>query len=167
MGLPGFADDPAMSRGEQALRLLLKPSFDPEVCITLLLSRDSAVAEVRTFDKSFWSMSASAEKPRTFLETVTIPRALFVKIPAKMRHALAEVQEKRKKIAVLDGVGANLMFRSPGEVLELRANVALSEQLRRLVASVLRHVHAGLPKGECRHALAVAGEYVEISLSAD
>jgi hypothetical protein len=152
MGLPAFANDPAMSRGEQVLRLLLKPFFDPEGCVTLSFGGDDAVAEVRTFGHSFWGKSASAEIPRIFLEAVTIPRAPFTKIPAKMRHALREVQEQEKKYAVLDGIGANLLFRSAGDVLELQANVGYSEQLRRLVAAVLRHVHAGLPKGECRHA---------------
>lgn len=165
MGLPAFANDPAMSRGEQVLRLLLTPSFDPEICVTLSFSGDDAAAEVRAFGESFWSKSASAEMPRMFLEAVTIPRAPLIKIPAKIRHALREVQEQEKTFAILDGIGANLLFRPAGDVLELRANVRYSEQLRRLVAAVLRHVHAGLPQGECRHALAVAGEYVEIRLS--
>lgn len=162
MGLPAFADDPALSEGDEALRLLITPAFTPEICITIAFTGDQGGADVRVFSKMFWHMPTAADRPEVSVETVPISRAPFVNSAAKIRQAIREVQKRREqKIGVLDGIGADLILRSPGERLELKANVFDSDELCRIVADVFRPLLATLPEGPCRDELVSYKEFVQ------
>ena len=69
LGLGGFANDAQLSQSFLALRLLLTPSFHPEVCLTLRDTGESILLDMVTAQQQIWSQNALSPQPCLTHET--------------------------------------------------------------------------------------------------
>jgi hypothetical protein len=164
MALPGFRDEQALSQGGEGLRLLLMPSFHPEVCITVVGGRDSAV-EVRALGQMFWNMGVPSHHPPLYVDSVKIPPATAAALDSDIRSAAASAENRKDLYVTIDGMGTTGILRtSEGTTVEFEANVGTSKAFRERVGNFLRGIHVLLPSGRCRDAVADAGHYVDLEL---
>jgi hypothetical protein len=61
MNLPGFIEPAWREREHPTLRIVLKPSFHPEVCLTISRDDRSALISVIALAESFWTQGSSVE----------------------------------------------------------------------------------------------------------
>lgn len=100
MGLPAFLErDLALP----ALRLLLKPSFDPEVCITLTGPTESARMSVIALNESFWRQPALC-RLSAWREQIDVPASALADILARFDAALASDREVAGEMVCIDGM---------------------------------------------------------------
>ena len=72
MGLQSFISDEVRTAGGPAIRLLLMPSFSPEVCVTTYPAADDAALDVRTFDALLWHERFTGHTPNRFATTARL-----------------------------------------------------------------------------------------------
>ena len=75
MGLPGFVEESWTQCDGPTLRLLLKPSFHPELCLTLFREKESTRLSVVALAERFWTQVAAAHGVRTPVEEEARRRA--------------------------------------------------------------------------------------------
>jgi hypothetical protein len=168
MGLPGFRNDAALRGTEPSLRLLLRPSFHPEVCVTLLMGATEGTAEVRTFPELFWHMPSPAYRPVVFAERVAIACGVVANLARGFTETARLLQAPgRERWMVLDGMPVSVWGRFDGVETEVDLNVGAAGELRLFVAGAIREIYAVLSSGRCRNGLAIAGEYVDLRLKVD
>lgn len=100
MGLPALVD-----RGLPlpVLRLLLMPSFDPEVCITLTGPAENACLSVVALTESLWQQSAPY-RLSAWNERVEVPPSAIAEIFADFAVALAADREPTGRMVSIDGM---------------------------------------------------------------
>lgn len=165
MGLPAFRDEASLNGMGPSMRLLLEPSFHPEVCITMKRAESTSVVEVRALGSSLWQWNAPAPLPTAFTEQFAVGSdkmeafaAAFLQVADSMQ------QEGIGKWTTLDGMPAAVVLRSSGHLRELEGNVSGHAVFGQFVATVLEWVHGNLPGGVCRNAVVAAGAYVDLHL---
>src|SRR5436305_14108874 len=99
MGLPAFVE-PGWS--SPTLRLLLKPSFDPEVCLTLTGGADARLSEV-ALAEMLWRQPAPCALP-TWSEQVTAPASMISELVADFGAALAAERDPKGRMVCVDGM---------------------------------------------------------------
>jgi hypothetical protein len=101
MGLPGFVPE---GLPVPALRLLLKPSFDPEVCITLNGPAASARLSVIVLLESLWSQGAP-RRISGWRESVSISASALAESLTEFAAALAaDRQREGRMVTFCDGM---------------------------------------------------------------
>lgn len=100
MGLPAFVE-----RGLPlpALRLLLMPSFDPEVCITLTGGAGTAHLSVVALTESLWRQPALL-RLSGWRERVEITTSAFTESLADFAAAVAADREETGRMVCIDGM---------------------------------------------------------------
>lgn len=100
MGLPAFVD-----RGLPlpVLRLLLMPSFEPEVCITLTGPAENACLSVAALTESLWQQPAPC-RLSAWNERIEVPASAVAEIYANFAVALAADREATGRMVTLDGM---------------------------------------------------------------
>jgi hypothetical protein len=168
MGLPGFREDAALRGSDPSLRLLLRPSFDPEVCVTLLTDATEDHVEVRTFPELFWHQPSPAYRPAVFTERVAVGRGVVADLAHGWPEAAGLLDAPGgDRWVVIDGMPVSAWGRSGGVERELDLNVGAAKEFRHFVTGVIRQLHPVLPAGRCRNGLARAGRYVDLRLPLD
>jgi hypothetical protein len=168
MGLPAIRDDAALRGGDPSLRLLLRPSFDPEVCVTLLSGSTADQVEVRTFPELFWHQPSAAHRPAVFTERVAVAHGVVADLARGWLETTGLLDAPGgDRWVVIDGMPVSAWGRSGGVERELDLNVGAAGEFRHFVARVIRQLHPGLPAGRCRNGLACAGRYVDLRLPLD
>lgn len=155
MGIGPFID-PAWNSKVLAIRLLLKPSFDPEVCITVVRSDGIDRLTVVALTEMLWRRDCPCQLP-TEQETGTIDRNTFTKLCAAHHDAVS--QAKGDRIVCVDGLGMNCAWATRSVTNQLESHV-VGESLRSFVLTMVdaaRNVccHAG-----ARNALRRCSRYI-------
>src|SRR6185312_60388 len=76
MNLPGFIEPGWTEREHPTLRVVLKPSFHPEVCLTISRTDNGASISVIALAEQFWAKGAAAEI-RSSREEISISPETF------------------------------------------------------------------------------------------
>jgi hypothetical protein len=168
MGLPGFREDAALRRSGPVLRFVLRPSFHPEVCVTLTAGPEGDAADVRAFAEVFAHQPSPTDRPPVFMERTAMELGAVADLTRDFLDTARLLDEPgRTRWAVLDGMPVAVLGGHGGADAELDLNVGASEEFREFVARVIQRLHPALATGHCRNGLAVAGQYVHLHIDLD
>jgi hypothetical protein len=159
LGLPGFEHDPALQSVQGSMRLLLRPSFHPEVCITLTSCEPEATLEARSPRESIWQTQGFAFLP-VWTETAQLLRVDFDEI---CRLMLAVPEAERSRGLWIDGMPFSIVMYSGSQSVRLRGQTS-DEPYITLINKVFRVCHASIQNPRLRNNVAEAARYVGVSL---
>lgn len=168
MGLRAFQFQPEDQSVGPWMRLLLMPSFHPEICLSIHLDGVGGIAEVRTFDSLFWHMPTPAHHPALFVETVSLDLATVVNFEEAFQKAALATQADDNQFITLDGMPAIAICRDAGgKTIEMKKSLGEVSAFDSWVRIVVQNAHGLLLPGRCRNAIAAAGDYADLKLSSD
>ena len=162
MGLPGFVEQPWVQSEDPNLRLVLTPSFHPELCITLARSADGTWLSVVVLLKRLWAERSLVCLPHES-EATNLPSAAFEEVLALFTAAHASFDPERRYVCV-DGMGSAscLVSRTGTKLLDahVSAHVATGQFIGRLIELAWNACcHPGVRNALAQAALYLGGEY--------
>jgi len=104
MDLAGFIEESWMQSESPTLRVVLKPSFHPELCVTVGRCSDAAMLSAVALIESFWLQGSDAYLPRES-EQVSLPVSVFDEVVALFSTAHNSFDPKRSYVCA-DGMGS-------------------------------------------------------------
>ncbi len=123
LGLGGFANDEQLAQAEQAIRLLLLPSFDNELCVTLTqCAGKSTITIVAAKDQIWQQVWPSPKISPVHIATGPIPMKAFDDLVTELRRASTAPSEGR--VVILDGIRGHAVLRA-----NRRCEVEINEML--------------------------------------
>jgi len=160
MGLAGFAVDESFVNGD-AVRLLLTPSFHPEVCITLVRSQANAKLSVVAAREMVWHQFEPAPM-LSDRDDAVVPVELFSDIAS----AFQEIGKKSIGSGIaIDGMPIEVVvIRNGVPELRLAHNVGRQSEMQGIVAQVISVAWHGVQNAWCKIALANAARYAGLEL---
>jgi hypothetical protein len=163
LGLAGFGSDLLLAApAGEAMRMLLMPSFHPEVCITIAADGPGGpVATVVAARSMVWHLATPAAVPADRGQG-RIDAAAWRRLLAGFAVLAGAPQEPG---AVIDGMPVETLAVRPGQPpCSLRGNAGGEPAHAAFVAGLVPVVWHSLSDSACRNALAQAGKYVGIDL---
>jgi len=157
MGLPGLIE-PGWS--PPTLRVLLKPSFHPEVCITI--GGSGAALSVVALAESFWRQSVPCELP-TFREKALIADAAARQLYLKFAAAFVADQDPEGRMVTLDGMSQTSCFLDDVETRQFSCH-PYRPAVSAFVSAVIETAWNACSNPGVRNALADCGKYVGLNL---
>jgi hypothetical protein len=155
MGLAAFVE-PAWS--PPTLRLLLKPSFDPEVCATLIAPAESARLSAVVLAEMLWRQPFPRVLP-AWREQAALSATVFAGIAARFASALAADRQPEDRVVCLDGMPvAACLLSSTG--LEQFGCSPYRREVSAFVSSLVRVAWESCRTPWVREGLAACGRYV-------
>jgi len=155
MGLTSFERDPACTGAREAIRLLLKPSFHPEICITFADGMVSVVRARAMIWRQFEPSPMLADRAEgTVLETAF----------ASLLASMAPVPTSPDAVpgVMIDGMPAELLhFRAGVLALKVGGNGGRKGNFSAFLAVAIAMAWESISNPFCRNALAEAAEYVD------
>lgn len=139
---------------ERAIRLVLKPSFHPEACITVEPTRLHVVA----LRSMLWHEPVPCRLPE-YAETTTLTGDQFDGIAEAFGRAFAESAKEGQRIC-LDGMPVSALRIDGGRRLAFGGQPIGAEHAE-FVASLLRLAHASVTSVHLRNRIAECGRYVD------
>lgn len=149
---------PVVPKAEEALRLILKPSFHPEVCITLERGSVTAVA----LESMLWRAAAVCRMPG-FAETAPLAQGVLERMAASHEEILGRRPKDIGNRVYLDGMPLSVIQVSAGKVLEIDG-YGCENGLSGLIRQVLELAYSAMSRPELKNALADCGRYVDLKL---
>lgn len=163
LGLGGFENDAVLASAEKALRLLLLPSFHPELCLSFVTRLNERMLHVVTADEQVWRQACPSPQPTGTSEaTAAIASSEFDRLTASLRDAVS-VQSAR--VVVLDGMRAHTILRVDQQRdVDLSENVGRRGEYAAFVATAIQLAWGVVEHPVVRNALRDAGSYVGLTL---
>jgi len=161
MGLPGFVEPAWLKQRDRIMRVLLKPAFHPEVCVTIYgaAARWSAV----TFDKSgFWHSSPGALLT-TWRETGRVLQDDCDRLIDLFRSTQNQLQPDKRYICC-DGMEIDACLVSDGGAISLKGNVGANGGIDNFARAVVETCRDASTRSEIRNAFSSALCYVSGAL---
>lgn len=157
MGLPSFEDDPSCVGAVEALRLLLKPSFHPEVCLTFVGGKVFVVCARSMIWHQF--------EPSPML-TDRAEGVISAEVFTKLASSMAPISHTGGVPGiVIDGMPSELLHFQQGRVaLRVEGNAGGKDDYSAFVALAIVAAWECISSPHCRNALAEVAKYVNKSL---
>jgi len=162
LGLAGFEVTHTPGGPIDWIRLLLQPSFDPEVCLTISKAATAANVSVVAARRMIWHQLSPApmltdrDQGRIILEG-------YQQLAEALRSAAAS---SPTYIAICDGMQVDGIVMSSGEVTNrFRRNVSDRSLLGEAVSQAIAAAWGAVQSPYCRNALAAAGRYSGLELA--
>lgn len=164
IGLPGFETDPDLTSSGEAIRILLQPSFHPEVCITFKSGPKESAVSVVAARAMVWHLLnpapvlADQDQGEVSMECFT-----------HLATALAAAGSNPEGTGiVLDGMPANALLMRNGELLfKAHHNAGTPSAFSTFVAQAISAAWGSLQSSPCRNALVHAAAYTGLDLPLD
>jgi len=161
MGLAGFAVDPVLQSADEALRLLLKPSFDPEICITITSDGLHVEARVVAARWMIWRQFEMAPM-MTYRDQCELPMACFQEW---VKSSIGPGKSADAAGIGIDGMQVESILMKNGElVAQTGHDIEKPYFSRKLTGQIIQTVWAALRDVNCKNALALAARYEQVSL---
>lgn len=160
MGLPSFDHDPACLRAAAALRLLLKPSFHPEICLTFLDGKVSVVSARFMIWRQFEPSPMLTDRAEGSIPGDAFAALLASTAPATKPGGVPGI--------MIDGMPSDLLCFGGGEiVLKAGGNAGRKGDYSSFVGLAITTAWGCIANPHCRNSLADAAEYVGTKLPRD
>lgn len=158
MGLLSFDGDLELASASEAVRLLLKPSFHPEVCITIADAQVSVVSARSMIWRMFEPAPVLTDRAQASLSSEAFDSLLRQMQPVKQANGVPGI--------VIDGMPTDLLHIKTGKiVLRVGGNAGGRRgDFSAFVSAVIRAVWDLISNVHCRNALADTAGYVGESL---
>lgn len=153
MGMPSFDGDPACTGAGEAIRLLLKPSFHPELCITFADGLVSVVCARAMIWRKFEPSPMVTDRAQG-----VVPASVFATLTSSM---VPVAHPGAVPGIVIDGMPVELLHFLRGSVtLKVGGNAGKRGDFSGFVALAITAAWECVSSPYCRNALAAAAEYV-------
>ena len=153
LGLPSFEKDPACTRAMEALHLLLKPSFHPEICLTFADGNVSVVSARAMIWHQFEPAPVLTDRAEGIVPAEDFARLLAPAEPVVRSGAVRGI--------MIDGMPSELLiFRDGAVALRTEGNAGKNGDYSALVGFAISTAWDCISNPFCRNALADAAEYV-------
>lgn len=158
--LAGFEADPVLSVVERSMRLLLQPTFHPEICLTIADAPERSIVSVAAAREMVRGQFAPAPV-LTDRDKGEIAAGCF----SELCDAFAEAADVRGSDIVIDGMPVDaLLFRRDVPILRVRWNASNPSPFSAFVARSISVAWNGIRNPACRNALAKAARYAGLDL---
>src|SRR5262249_29654975 len=135
MRLPGFIEAHWAQSDVPTLRVILTPSFTPELCMTFSRTDDSASVSVIALAEQFWAHRSEAYLPRD-CEEARLPLGAFDDAVRLFELAHSTFDPDRP-YACIDGMGSESCLVSRAGTQRLQAHVSEQAATGRLVVRLI------------------------------
>jgi hypothetical protein len=160
MGMPSFEYDPACTHAAEAIRVLLKPSFHPEVCVTFADGRVSVVSARFMIWRQVEPAPMLADRAEGAVSEAAFAGLISAMVPITRPNALPGI--------MIDGMPTEVLhFQSGAVALKAGGNGGRKGDFSAFLAMAVATAWDCISSPYCRNALAEAGEYVGKSLPRD
>ena len=160
LGVGGFVD-PSWERPEHpVLRLLLKPSFDPEVCLTFVRERGAVDLTVVTPEEMIWRSPAPGLVP-TLQDRATISIEAFEAVIQLFNEAAIDPLPSDQQIVSVDGMSTESCLVTAAGLRRFRRHASV-EPNRRLASLALTLAWDACRDARVLNRLAAAARYIGI-----
>jgi hypothetical protein len=161
LGLPGFEAGPLLRDADAALRLLLQPSFHPEVCVTFSIVPGRETIDVCAARRMIWHL------PHPTLVS-TDSQQCEVRL-GELSALLLQFASSTTGFAgpgiMIDGMPVDaVQFQAGSPVHRVKHNVAASSPFGTFVARALDLAWNSISNAHCKNAIASAAEYANLDL---
>jgi len=160
MGLSGFVEQPWTQAENQTLRVVLTPSFHPELCLTFSQSSDSTPLSIAVLLDQLWARPSVVCLPHE-CEEIDMPSVVFDEVLALFATARASYDPQRRYV-YCDGMGSESCLSSRGGTQRLDAHVSSDAAVGKLVTRLIGLAWNSCRRARVRNALAQAARYLEI-----
>lgn len=164
LGIQGFTQDTVFDNSEQAFRLLLCPSFDPEICITFWRSENHHVLEVHSCLEKLWGQSSLIIPGKFIFEGKLILDREFEAIFQLTQNSVETISrtDLLKNQVMCDGMGFDCFVKNGGESWSVSGNAYSELPELSFVNKVLEFCWAKMDGSRIKNAVADAARYKEI-----
>lgn len=160
MSLPAFIEPHWAQSDVPTLRVVLTPSFHPELCMTFSWTYDSTPLSVIALAEQFWAQRSEVYLPRE-REEARLPSGAFEDAVRLFQSAHAAFDADRR-YACCDGMGSESCLVSRAGTQRLHAHVSEQGDTVRLVARLIDLAWTGCHLPCVRNALAQAARYLSV-----
>lgn len=163
LGLDGFENDDRLAVSRQALRLLLLPSFHPELCVSFTRSGADVELSVVAAKEQIWHQAGPSPKATTTCVAIApVTSAQLDVLAALARNAAAAPAQA---VVVIDGMTVHTVMRVDQQCeLDLKTNVGKRSAYAEFVAQALKLAWNAVTDARVKNALRAAGSYVGLVL---
>ncbi len=163
----GFANDWQLAESDECIRVLLKPSFHREVCISLLSKEGKVSVVVIAALSQIWLQ----DWPLPQMTKVEVDAAIVSELQFDRLVSLLNSAAEPKQQAgffVIDGMPAHTVLRADREgKLSIDKNVGSDASYKAFIAEVITQAHGAICSPGIRNALADAGRYAGLRIPAE
>lgn len=153
MGLPSFDKDPVLVGATEAIRLLFKPSFHPEICITVVDGHVSVVCARWMVWRLFEPSPMLTDRSKGTLDSDAFARLLLELKPLPRTTGQYGI--------IIDGMPTEVLHFRAGElVLRVGGNAGWKGDFSAFIAFAVRAMWDLIGNVHCRNALADAAAYL-------
>ncbi len=158
MGLGSFID-PAWNTHRFFFRLVLKPAFHPEFCLTILSGSSTPEIAAVCLSEMLWQQVRPRQLP-VFHER----RKLDQSLTDRIESLCSTIDINAKRPICLDGMGLNAVWTNNGELVEFNSHV-YAETVSKFVATILEIAWDTFTVSGIRNGIANCGQYVGLKYS--
>lgn len=164
LGLGGFANDWQLAESDECIRVLLKPSFHREVCISVLSKGEKVSVVVIAALFQIWLQDWPIPRLTKVEQDAGILSGLqFSRLTSLLKSAAEPKQQAG--FFVIDGMPAHTVLRADREgKLSIDKNVGSEASYKSFIAEVITQAHGAIDSPGIRNALADAGNYVGLRI---
>lgn len=165
MGLPGFTSDPLIENSFLAVRLLLKPSFHPELGISVIISGPEALLQTAALGEQLWTLPSAAWHPSFAIETQEFSRNEGERMVSATESAFLSLggSGKSRGMTLIDGMPFVLAFIKKGWPALFQGN-ACAPQFGEIIKPYLQLAWEHANDEICKRAIHSASRYVGLNL---
>jgi len=166
LGMEGFANDWHLANADESIRVLLMPSFHPEVCVSFLKKGDSVSVTVQSAGQQIWHQEWPTPK-LTAIDSAAGSISLDGYFTLVESFEAAANPPDGPRFFVLDGMPTHSIHRRAGErVLDISKNASAEPTYRKFIWHVVSVAWEGILDPRVRNALREAGLYANVALPA-
>ena len=162
LGLPGFDSDPALAAADRAVRLLLLPSFDPEVCITISETAGNITVAIIAARSMIWhklELGYVLTHQNQFGMDDHLARPLLDDLRT------ATENHKEGQFFVIDGMPTHGVFFEKGQkARSFESNLGMPDELSHCTGRMVTMLRDQANVVPCKNALARLGKYLGLDL---
>jgi hypothetical protein len=156
----GVSFDPGPIDSGWLTRIVLKPSFHPELCITVVRTDDSARAVVHVL----FEQLSLYPTPYRFGPCSKDSSTINVTIAQDLFERVVERAERPGRSVVIDGMPYDAIVRTPAQVVRCDGNASVEPLVRDALKELIPVLHRNMKTVCVRNALARAAAYVGCQL---
>lgn len=158
MGIPRFADTRDLGNGDAAMRIVLRPSFTPEVCLTFT----DCTATVSTLYEMLWHQPVPCTLPsvKQSFPVIAERQASFAQL---LRHAVHEIRNDDRMVIICDGMSFDVVWYNDGSIDQVSTHV-IGQHVEHFISAIIQFAFTAANDDLIRNNLANCGRYVDLDL---
>ena len=167
LGLDGFANDWQLAQSDECIRVLLKPSFHREICISVLSKEKKVSVVVIAALSQIWLQDWPVPQlTKVEQDAGSLSEFQFARLSSLLNAAAAPKQPAR--FVILDGMPAYAVLRADREgKLNIDKNVSGDASYKSFIAEAITQAHSATGSPSIRNALADAGSYAGLRIPSE